>query len=649
MRFHTPALLLPLLLSSACGDEVVGVDPTEGGGGAGEPSAAASGTGGAGPSGAGGVGGSAGGGLAGGGAGAGGDTGGAGGSQEPCGITPSGEPMPPDLQSPNDCHTVYCEDGALVPVNDDADLPADPEVDCLVPACDNGVATMLVTVGAACSNGWSVCDPSGICVECLSSADCVGSEYGPICDLSFQSCVECESSSDCVGNPAGEQCDLMFQECGECEDSADCPAGAPVCDHAQCVECAHAYQCPSAACGTPTCVDNACGLDPLPAGSTPIACYPYSCDGTSTDCDETCVSDADCQGQTCVDGACTASSPCDVEWYATHVPYCDASPGGGNSGSLVGIDALGSIYSTQHTTVAGGAVLWSLTRRAPAGNVLSAWSGGDGLHRSCSPVLGPMGGIGRNCSYSFQFVTEASFSALEYAWGASLFDGDGPPGAYGGATIDGANNVFFSASAGPSSLSNVHDIQGNLLPDTTAMVPTEPPQALPIGFDSTLLSQLASSDYVLDWAGEISLAGTATNAVDLGGGELAPIGTLDVIVAKFDATGQHLWSQRFEASGASAEVGARSFGLTDGSVIVTGDFTTADFGWGQLTQPGAGRFLAKLDPSGQPVCAKTISGTPVTGPLGEIVVARQGPVIVDGVSLGAVPSCGGVVYARLHP
>ena len=129
--------------------------------------------------------------------------------------------------------------------------------------------------------------------------------------------------------------------------------------------------------------------------------------------------------------------------------------------------------------------------------------------------------------------------------------------------MDGAENVFWDAGGNNGGLMieehSVHDIQGNVLPLSTLPVPTMPSQVLPAGFDSALLGQLATSEYAIDWAGNVSLTGTAVGPVDLGGAVLAPIGALDVVVAKFDAAGQHQWSRRFQASGSDAALVKNQF------------------------------------------------------------------------------------------
>src|SRR5437667_9574279 len=86
-------------------------------------------------------------------------------------------------------------------------------------------------------------------------------------------------------------------------------------------------------------------------------------------------------------------------------------------------------------------------------------------------------------------------------------------------------------------------------------------------------------------SGDAVIAGSFENAVDFGGGALTSAGMRDIFVAKYSATGQHLWSKRF--GGASDDVG---YGLavdSAGDVVVSGKFQgSISFGGATLTSAG---------------------------------------------------------------
>ena len=79
-------------------------------------------------------------------------------------------------QTPGDCKQDECDGkGAVVSMNDDADVPVDNET-CTQDVCTNGVpSNPAVTAGTVCSEGkGQLCDAAGQCVECLVANDCAG-------------------------------------------------------------------------------------------------------------------------------------------------------------------------------------------------------------------------------------------------------------------------------------------------------------------------------------------------------------------------------------------------------------------------------------------------------------------------------------------
>jgi hypothetical protein len=101
-----------------------------------------------------------------------------------------------------------------------------------------------------------------------------------------------------------------------------------------------------------------------------------------------------------------------------------------------------------------------------------------------------------------------------------------------------------------------------------------------------------------DAAGNVFVTGSLAGTVDFGGGPLASAGNFDVFLAKFDANGTHLWSQRF--GDLEGQQGLSVATDAAGNVFVTGQLLgTADFGGGPLTSSGEEDiFLAKFDPNG---------------------------------------------------
>jgi len=107
------------------------------------------------------------------------------------------------------------------------------------------------------------------------------------------------------------------------------------------------------------------------------------------------------------------------------------------------------------------------------------------------------------------------------------------------------------------------------------------------------------SDVAVDATGNIYIAGGFRGTIDLGGGVLTSEGNWDVLLAKFDPNGEHLWSFRF---GDDREQYAYRVVIDGaGNAIVTGYFYgTIDFDGETLVSEGyKDIFIAKLDPDGR--------------------------------------------------
>ncbi len=113
----------------------------------------------------------------------------------------------------------------------------------------------------------------------------------------------------------------------------------------------------------------------------------------------------------------------------------------------------------------------------------------------------------------------------------------------------------------------------------------------------------------VDGAGNILIIGAFEGTTDLGGGPLTSAGSSDILVAKYDSNGTHLWSHRFGHTGYDDGLGIAADGA--GNVLVTGCFWgSVDFGGGLLTTPGGiDIFFAKYDPSGSHMWSRNVGGT----------------------------------------
>ncbi|MDI1479128.1 SBBP repeat-containing protein [Polyangium sp. y55x31] len=164
-------------------------------------------------------------------------------------------------------------------------------------------------------------------------------------------------------------------------------------------------------------------------------------------------------------------------------------------------------------------------------------------------------------------------------------------------------------------------------------------------------------------AGQVSLVGAFQNQANFGGGNLTSAGDYDIVVARYDSAGGHLWSKGF---GDASEQRALAVAVdpNNGSVVVTGEMAgSVSFDGGATTltsADGTGNvdgFVAKLDAMGNHVWSKKF-GNPSAQRGKGVAIDVFGNIVVTGEFFnqvdfggGAVVSAGGrdVFVAKLNP
>jgi hypothetical protein len=143
-----------------------------------------------------------------------------------CGIatTPSGTELPD--QTSGDCQRLECDGrGNSAAVAEDADVPADDGNDCTEDTCVAGQAAHPPrSSGTACtSNGGSVCDGAGTCVECTQNSQCGG---GGGCML-----AACMDNACTLVPNTGAACDdgLFCTEVDTCNAQGTCVGSGDPC------------------------------------------------------------------------------------------------------------------------------------------------------------------------------------------------------------------------------------------------------------------------------------------------------------------------------------------------------------------------------------------------------------------------------------
>jgi hypothetical protein len=87
----------------------------------------------------------------------------------------------------------------------------DPTHTC-IPSCSGTLSCPLRA---------SLCEPTSVCVECRTNAEC---QLQYVCDTVSGRCSECASNSDC--RRSAPNCDPTTQRCVECLRNSDCGKGA---------------------------------------------------------------------------------------------------------------------------------------------------------------------------------------------------------------------------------------------------------------------------------------------------------------------------------------------------------------------------------------------------------------------------------------
>jgi len=140
----------------------------------------------------------------------------------------------------------------------------------------------------------------------------------------------------------------------------------------------------------------------------------------------------------------------------------------------------------------------------------------------------------------------------------------------------------------------------------------------------------------------VVFAGAFQDTVDFGGGPLVSAGANDACVARFDTDGVHVWSRHF--GDAALQIGRRIAVGPAGSAIVIGGYQgTIDFGGDPLTSAGGNDvFVARLDVAGGHIWSKRFGDVARDDVYG-VAVDGSGSVVLTGVFEGSINFGGGLL------
>jgi hypothetical protein len=153
-------------------------------------------------------------------------------------------------------------------------------------------------------------------------------------------------------------------------------------------------------------------------------------------------------------------------------------------------------------------------------------------------------------------------------------------------------------------------------------------------------------DVGVDSTGAVLLTGGIDGTVDYGGGPLAVNGDYDVLLAKYDPAGGHIFSKRF--GNAAEQIGVTLGVAANDDVVLAGSFeSTLDFGSGPIQSAGSfDYFLARFGPDGSSIYSKRFGdgGYQFSNSLA-LSVTASGEAVLAGSLEGALDFGGGALMS----
>ena len=289
-----------------------------------------------------------------------------------------------------------------------------------------------------------------------------------------------------------------------------------------------------------------------------------------------------------------------------------------------------------------------------AGNQSAQGTASGATTSSCSDTTPPSMPMG-------VFATAASSSQINLSWIPSTDTGGSGLAGYnvyrggvliGGTTLASYSNTGLTANTQYCYTVKAYDNAGNVSVQSAQACSTTQSNLLPTGahlwsynFGGTGSTDSAiTTSVAVDGSGNVVVTGNFQGGAYLGGAPLVSSGGQDIFVAKYSATGVHLWSQRF---GSTADDYGYSVAVdSSGNIVVTGSFIgTVGFGGGSLTSDGSGFsdiFIAKYSPTGSHLWSKRFGDTG-NDRSADITVDSSGNIVVTGAFVGTVDFGGGAL------
>jgi hypothetical protein len=476
-------------------------------------------------------------------------------------------------------------------------------------ACGNGADD---DCNGKVDDGACVCTP-GQTQACYSGPD--GTQGVGICKGGMATCApDGTGFGPCVGEvmPSGETCNAIDDDCdGMIDDGVmgcSCTPGATKACYSGPPGTSDVGICKS---GTQTCLPDGSSFGPCMGEVVPA---PENCATAADD---------DCNGQT---AACSGAPLFAAGFGDTQA----------QTGTAVAVDAQGNVFVAGKfqgsmnfgapvgvLTSAGGHDAF-IAKFAPNGQIIWAQKYGDAAEQSINGIAVDAQG---DVVVTGQYQGKISFPGKGTVTSAGMDDifvakmkGDGSAAVYLNTYGNTVTNV--GSGVGVDAQGNAYVtgwFSGNLNFINFALAAVDQLEAFLIkispdgqnvlwakgftGLDNQFGYQVAVTP-----TGNVAFAGSFQGSINFGGGALQSGGGHDIVVARFDSFGSHLWSKR---AGDAMDQRALAVAVDNmGNTFATGQFAgTVNFGGANLPSGGADDgFVVKYDALGNHVYSRAFGG-----------------------------------------
>ncbi len=453
----------------------------------------------------------------------------------------------PTDDMPGDCMSPSCDAGNVVQVVNTEDTPAvDIDGDCLAPTCDaggtltpddmdlptsgcgscsGGVVVPWAEAGMACYTGPSGTQNVGICVggtwACENNVQVCSGEQTPLQEACGTGASGINEDCDAQTDEEGPGCNCMLGQTQSCYTGPGGTLNVGICQA-----------------GTSTCQATMMGNQ---YGACVGDVVPQACDSCLVSGDQDCSgSSATCSGDH-VWSKDVGGTESDLGLDVLELP---------NGEILVAGSFSGTLMSGTSVTSDGG-VDGILLRFDDEGNAINAKD---------------FGGTGGDAAKQVVLLDDG------YLLMGSL--GDGSSENFGsGATLTGVGSDGFLVKFNSSHQVVWKKLVGGNTNDSISAVVRMPDNG-------------------------VAIAGQFTGTINLGGSNLTSLGFDDIFVARFDAAGNHVWSKRF---GTNMQNNVSDLAVaSNGDLVIVGDLgTSMSFGGPTINVAGGiDGYVVRMDQNG---------------------------------------------------